>query len=165
MATRNLYRITSLINMIGIILCAVSLFLAFKKIDFNLSTIKPGKGTNNDDLSWFSGISIIFCGFLAVSIAIYEIMLLINPIKFKFYNYAILRVIVYLYLGIAIIGVSGDLGISASAFTLLNALLNFFVFMGAFCECFKIEDDLPIVYQPADITIPKPADLGNKTVL
>ena len=155
MATKKLYRIISLINCVGIILSAASFLMAWNSIDIDITKIKTGLGTETPNLNWFAGVSIVFCGVLTVGILVYEFLLVINPTKFKFYNYAIIRVIVYAYLGIAVLGVSGDLGISASAFTLLNAVLNFIIFIGVNCECIKMVDAEPNAYKNADTDDPQ----------
>ena len=142
MDAKKIFRIVCLIDFIGIILCAASFFLTFQEIDIDIAKITIGDGVKNppEKLNWFYGISIIFCGFLIVALAIYEVLLLINPTKFKFYNYSILRIIVHIYLGIASIGVAGDLGISAAAFLLLNAVVNLVIYLATFCECIKLPD-------------------------
>ena len=153
MDAKKLFRIICLIDLVGIILCGAAFFLTFQEIDIDVSKLKTGNGTKTTDLSWFDGISIIFCGFLTVAIAVYEVMLLINPTKFKFYNYSIIRIITYAYLGIAALGVAGDLGISAAAFLLLNAILNLAIYLATFCECIRLPDNSQTSYQNADKTL------------
>ena len=137
MASLLVPRLVSLLGLIAFAIAGAAFFVAWDDIKISLNYIKTGKGTKNDDenYKWFSGISIIFCGILCAVIAIYELFLAINPMKFKFYSYGLFRTISYTYIGISVLGVSGDLGISACAFCLLAAIVNFTILIGLFCEC------------------------------
>ena len=140
MAKTTLLRILSAINLIALVLCGSAFFIAWRTIDIDISKIQTGQGTRNDkNLNWFSGISVIFCGVLCIGLFIYELLLIINPMKFKFYNYGLIRSIIYFYLAVAVLGVSGDLGISGCAFALLSAIINTVICIALFFECIKID--------------------------
>ena len=151
MAGLVLPRVISLIGFISILLAGIAYFIAWKDVDIKLSYISTGHGTKNDtNMKWFSGISIILCGILCAAIAIYEIILFINPIKFKFGQYQLFRALVYFYISITVLGVSGDLGISACAFCLLSTIINLVICFGIFCECIIIEKADASQYQKAN---------------
>ena len=137
MATFILFRIITFFGIVSMILSGISFFLEFKDVRISFDYIKTGNGvkTYGSGAVWFKNIAIVFCGVASVLLFVYEIFLLFNPKKFKFYEYGLIRILGYLYIGISVLGISGDLGISASAIALFAGLLNIVVIIGLYFTC------------------------------
>ena len=121
--------------------CATFLY-TFKKLNTGSRSItfgsKPEKIYTNS--GWFNTITIFADGVIALVLFIYEILLIFSPIKFKWYSYILLRVGGYVYTGLTVLGVAGDLGISACILCLIAAAFNFLCALMLWFGCMAIDD-------------------------
>ena len=89
------------------------------------------------NIYYYSNFSLLALGLCCLFFAVAEIGLMIKPDWFSFVESMILRGIVYIISGIAVIGASGDLGIAAGALQLFIGvvLIVYFIIKSGMAGC------------------------------
>ena len=71
------------------------------------------------NIGYFYGFALFMFGLIALIFAVIEIGLFIVPQFFEFANSMVLRAVVYILVGIAVLGTSADLGIAAGSMSII----------------------------------------------
>lgn len=86
--------------------------------------------------SYYVLCSLFIYGLISLVMAVCELGLVIVPQYFKFVDSVILRVVIYVLTGIAILGTSADLGIAAASMQWIISLVMLIVyFLENGCKC------------------------------
>ena len=151
MVTYTYPRTLSFFGMLASAVASFAFFYTYSKLQLNIQKIQirhyPKEVTTN--FAWFQAVSVLIFGTLSAILSMYELLLIVGPRKFKWYQYSLLRGIIYIATGCTVVGVAGDLGVFTAPFCLLLGLITVLSAFLLFCGCMDIvEAKKVIVEQP-----------------
>lgn len=136
-------RICSIIGFVSAALGTSSFFYALSIIGWNNVTIHTSKTLNKQtcfiNQRFFLVISHLILGIAEALMCIYELFLIINPVRFQYHKNGYSRGIFYVLVGFIVLGVAAGLGISAGIISLLSAVLTFINTSLIKCDCMRME--------------------------
>ena len=89
------------------------------------------------NIGWYRVVLVILCAIISGCMVVYNLLLIINPIKFSFLQTQITRVMIYIITGFTVIGVLGDLGIASGFITIIMAVIELFMWLFWKCSCYS----------------------------
>ncbi|EAY04677.1 hypothetical protein TVAG_474750 [Trichomonas vaginalis G3] len=114
------------------IIATASCFYMYDHIaDGHSSTVASGYSPKHYkvNLEYYSLVSLFMFGMISLIMAIAELGLVFMPQYFKFVDSTILRAVIYILTGVAIIGTSADLGIAAGSMQFIIATVMIIIYL------------------------------------
>ena len=136
-------RVTSAIGFVAMVLCVSSYCYVASSISYKSLKVRFGYSVKKQNVfinqHWYMSMSILLFAFVSIGFCVYELLLIINPAFFRYKKSALIRVIVYVVLGITVLGMSADLGIAAGFITLIVAVWTLVNWLIIVMGCLKPE--------------------------
>ena len=134
---------------------AYTFFFVYQRLNLDINTIKFGHKPTDilANFTWYTSISVILFGIVAGLLALYELLLVIAPRRFKWYQYSLLRGIIYLALGSVVLGIAGDLGVILAPLTGFSGVIVILSAVLLYCECMDINEAKTVVIEQPNTSI------------
>ena len=120
-------RISSFIAFAGMVLSISSFAYAASVSNYKSLSLKFGEPVNRStaftNSDWYTKISILFFALVSGCFAIYELLLVINPVFFRYAKIGFVRGASYLLIAFCDMGLSASLGIAAGFISLIGSIL------------------------------------------
>ena len=148
-------RICSGFALIGLAISAASFFYTLYFIGWKDVRLSVGNPLNSKSCiinqKFYIVIINFFLGVFDLVFCIYEIFLVVNPVRFDYVANGYIRGLFYCLSGFIVLGVAADLGVAAGALSLVGSVLTIMNTSLIKCDCIrpqlskekhqKIEDD------------------------
>ncbi|KAH0792454.1 hypothetical protein GPJ56_003631 [Histomonas meleagridis] len=121
-------RISSFIAFASMVLSVSTFGYAASVVSYKSLKLKFGvevnAATTKVNQLWYTNISMLFFALVSGCAGIYELLLIINPVFFRYAKIGFVRGAAYLFIGFCDMGLSASLGIAAGFITIIASVLT-----------------------------------------
>ncbi|KAK8834519.1 hypothetical protein M9Y10_011214 [Tritrichomonas musculus] len=133
-------RICSALGFAGAALGVSAFFYVLSLINWKQTKLHTSKELNKEtcfiNQHFFLVVTNFVMGIVCVLICAYELLLIINPIRFKYAKNGYFRGLLYIIVGFIVLGAASVLGIAAGVVNLVSAILTIINTVLIKCGCF-----------------------------
>lgn len=137
-------RVCSGFSLVGLAVGAVSFFYTLNFIGWKNVNLSIGNPLNSNSClinqKFFIIVSHFFLGVCNIIFCVYEVFLIVNPVRFDYETNGYFRGLFYCLSGFAVLGVAADLGIASGFLCLAGSILTIINTSLIKCDCMRLQD-------------------------